>query len=365
MKKVLYVPLDDRPVNLDDVVALGRTAGLEVYVPLADDIANQLDTRVYAEGTLVTGTSDPVYGKPERIRRFLQQHAARADGYVLAVDMLVYGGLIGSRRLRPAPGEHATRMNELDGEPDHHAAGWHPLPEEGEPGAIDIVAITAPEPIAAAMDRLATNGAAQQASIVLDFTGPTAHPDITAALLASPWTGRLLGYSAWNTAGNKIGIALGMGEARYAGLTVLHKPKELDAAMDAHGSLLFKRFLEDYYYKAVAIADIREFSRSRTPYTNVTADQQMRLFNTPADYDAAVALLRERMQAHTETLRNQPAFLGGERPACAIRRIRGVCWSLSVYDSAILPAANPGFPWGRAFEIDLAPRVALSPCPTE
>ncbi|WP_260405729.1 DUF4127 family protein, partial [Paenibacillus sp. 598K] len=95
MKKVLYVPLDDRPANLADVISLGRTAGLEIIVPPAEATANGLDTIVYSDGPLVTGTSDPVYGRPELIRSFILAQAACVDGFVLSIDMLVYGGLIG------------------------------------------------------------------------------------------------------------------------------------------------------------------------------------------------------------------------------------------------------------------------------
>jgi hypothetical protein len=40
MKKVLYVSLDDRPVNLDDVIMQGKSAGISVITPHAKDIKN-------------------------------------------------------------------------------------------------------------------------------------------------------------------------------------------------------------------------------------------------------------------------------------------------------------------------------------
>ena len=33
MKTVLYVPLDDRPANLDDVIVQGKAAGLHIVTP--------------------------------------------------------------------------------------------------------------------------------------------------------------------------------------------------------------------------------------------------------------------------------------------------------------------------------------------
>lgn len=571
MKKVLYVPLDDRPANLADVISLGRTAGLEIIVPPAEATANGLDTIVYSDGPLVTGTSDPVYGQPELIRSFILAQAACVDGFVLSIDMLVYGGLIGSRRLRSADEptgdseapDEATRLlldvirevktahpdkplfvldtimrlatttfadglnfeayeesrqlmtqprlpadtfesilegydlrpdgtayedtihldkaayyrtrrhklrttryvleelaaeghidfvaigvddaytegaqaNEIawvedrintllggsDGQnperaiilPDAdglghslvgriaarlvgcnrppvsyairyygpHGAGLiNPyeymsvhanvlrhidmiggrLADADETPDIDIIAVTAADQAAIAVAQLEANGQSEQATAFIDFTGFVSHPDVTSALLASPWTGRLLGYSAWNTAGNKIGLSLGMAQARYAALTGLSAPAALDAAMDAHGSLLFKRFLKDYYYKAVAIADIRQLSRSRSLYTNVTADQLMRLFNSESDYAELTTLLRELMQSHTDTLRGQTAFLaGGEDAACGIRQICEDGWRLAAYADAELPWDSPAFTWGRAFEIDLAPSVELTAC---
>ena len=84
---------------------------------------------------------------------------------------------------------------------------------------------------------------------MIDFVGQgAANATVTDALLGSQYTGRLLGYSAWNTAGNKIGLSLGMGQARYNFLVSEKKEAALEAAVNAHGSLLFKRFLKDYYY---------------------------------------------------------------------------------------------------------------------
>ena len=112
--------------------------------------------------------------------------------------------------------------------------------------------------------------------------GP-ANVDVAEALLNSRYLpGRVLGYSAWNTQGNKIGIAVGMGQSRIALITTEKHEHKLRDAMNAHGSLLFKRFLKDYYYKAVAIADIRTYSRAHALYTNVAtlSDQNMLLFNS-------------------------------------------------------------------------------------
>lgn len=104
MKNVLYVPLDDRPVNLDDVIVLGKSAGIHVITPDVTDLKNRLDSQKTASGTTLLTTGSPAYGDTARIRQFILEHAASVDGFILSADMLAYGGLIGSRRLRTDAG---------------------------------------------------------------------------------------------------------------------------------------------------------------------------------------------------------------------------------------------------------------------
>lgn len=104
MKKVLYVPLDDRPVNLDDVIVQGRSAGIHVITPDVTDLKNRLDSEKTVSGTTLLTTSSPAYGDTAKIRQWILDHAASVDGFILSADMLAYGGLIGSRRLRAGAG---------------------------------------------------------------------------------------------------------------------------------------------------------------------------------------------------------------------------------------------------------------------
>lgn len=587
MKKVVYVPLDDRPANLDDVILQGKAAGLEVLTPEASVIRNRMDDTGQIEGTEVVGTSGASYGDPAGVQQFLRQHAAAADGFIISTDMLVYGGLIGSRRLRDdAGGEYpnydpavdslldtvaglkrdypnkpvflldtvmrlatttmaeglsievynesraltmkprlaqtdfdailagydlkpdgtpyedtiylnkeryynarrhkfktnrrvletlvrdagidfaaigvddastqGVQANEIDWiearidewlggsegqNPDRavilpdadglghvlmarmaarlHAApakpvvavryfgrdgaeivnpyeymdvhrnilrhidiaggtyvgdGRSPLtPPAGAadtPFELELVALTGEDVIGEAVAHLEANRAAQIPMLVVDFTrGGSAGLVVTPVLLNSPATGSLLGYSAWNTAGNKIGMSLGMALSRFFFLKKETQERPLGLALDAHGSLLFKRFLKDYSYKSLEIGVIRTESRARTPYTNVTADQNMRIFNTPEDYDFLTQLLRTDMQTRTNELAAMPAFgIGTSAPACAIRRF-GVPegeagpnsrdWRYAQYAAALLPENNPNFIWWRAFEITLAPEIDL------
>lgn len=578
MKNVLYVPLDDRPVNLDDVIEQGKSAGLRLIMPHAADIRNRIDSRGTISGNEIVGTSSPAFGNTENIRRFILDHAASADGFIISVDMLVYGGLIGSRRLRTSGGapyprydDEAIRLldtirrvkesylnkpvfvldtilrlatsvfvegvsyeayvesREFMGRPrrefaefDHILEGYDlsdtgipyentvhfdknryyctrqhkfktnyyvldrllrpgyidflavgvddaktqgaqineirfvenyidrnlggsggrnpqravilpdadglghslvarmasllhcngakpsyavnyygphgstiinpyeyidvhenilrhidiiggqtfPGPGDAEPSSvgvsapdIEIIAITAADQASAAVSRIAANGADHRATVVLDFVGQgPADAAVTEALLGSKYTGEILGYSGWNTAGNKIGISLGMGHARYAYLVTETRARALQEAVNAHGSLLFKRFLKDYYYKGVVIREVRSEADRRTAYSNVQAVQSMdmTIYLDLDDYRAILTLLRDRMQTCSDALKAQNAFLNENTgPACNVMRIGGSGWSLAEYTEAFLAYTNPDFIWVRPFEITLSPVVAL------
>ncbi|OAB32942.1 DUF4127 family protein [Paenibacillus glacialis] len=567
MKKVLYVPLDDRPVNLDDVIVQGRSAGIEVITPSINDIKNRLDSQKKTSGSTLLGTSSPSFGKTSNIRQFILNNASSVDGFIISTDMLAYGGLIGSRRLRTNdegtyPNYDASTTNLLDvirevkqcypskpvyvldtvmrlatsayvegqdydaytesrsfsqqprqsftdftdilngynTKPDNTTFGdtvyfnkeqyynarrhkfksnyyildqlarlgyidflaigvddsstqgvqaneitfiegrineWLGGGKEGQnpdraiilPDAdglghslmarmanqlyrggaklrymvqyygphgstiintyeymtvhqniqrhvemiggqfvtsgsydLEIVAITDANQVSSSVSRIQSNSNARIPTIVIDFVAKgAANATVTEALLSCPFTGGLLGYSGWNTAGNKIGIALGMGQARYAYLVTETHPVALHKAVNAHGSLLFKRFLKDYYYKSVAIAEIRTYSRNHTLYTNVLyPDQNMGLFNSTSDYNHMNILLRDRMQTYMNTLAGKNAFMIGSTSAASnVREISGSTWSFSEYMSASLAYANPDFMWERVFEITLNPKVML------
>lgn len=566
MKNVLYVPLDDRPVNLDDVVRQGCSAGLNLITPSSADLRNGLDTVAITSGSEILGTRKPIYGNTANLRQFILDRAASVDGFIISTDMLAYGGLIGSRRLRECdsgdypdydrsvtrlldvirrikqpypskpvyvldtimrlatttyvegltydayvesrelmgrPRRSCTRFDDIlsdynisdTGEPygstthfdkeayyntrrhkfktnhyildqltrpgyidflaigvddantqgvqineirfveqfiDHALdgrGGQNPdraviLPDAdglghslvarmanqlyrngrkqrfsiqyyGPDGStiinpyeymsvhdnllrhidmvggrhvteapdIEIIAITGADEASNAVHRIQTNGDNSQATLAIDFVGQgAANAAVTDALLEQPVTGRLLGYSGWNTAGNKIGIALGMAQARYAFLVTETQKSALEKALQAHGSLLFKRFLKDYYYKAVTIAEIRAYSRSHAQYSNIPqnfADQHMLLFNSPEDYSHLLTMLREQMQAHTPALASRKAFVGADSTSAAanVKQIHGSTWNLAAYTGADLELNDPNFKWGRAFEITLQPSV--------
>jgi len=565
MKNVLYVPLDDRPVNLDDVIVQGRSAGINVITPSLSDITNRLDSQKTASGSTLVSTSSPTYGNSTNIRQFILNNAASVDGFIISSDMLAYGGLIASRRLRTSAGgaypafdsittdlldvirlvkqsypskpiyvldtimrlattafadglsfnaynesrtfmlqprrsfsqfadiitgynlsptgsygsttnfnkeqyyntrQHKFKSNRyileqlaqagyIDflaiGVDDANTQGvqineinfvegrinaWlggtngqNPdraivLPDADGLGhalmarmanqlyrngvkprytvqyfgphgstitsqyeymdvhqnilrhidivggqsvssspTVEIIGITDSAQVTAAVNRITANSTNRVPTVVIDFVGGgSANPTVTEGLLGSQHTGRILGYSAWNTPGNKIGIALGMGQARFAYLVTETDFTALSTAVNAHGSLLFKRFLKDYYYKTIAIDEIRTYSRSNSLYTNVAtiADQNMLLFNSPADYSHLQNVLRNRMQTHKTTLSGKSAFLiSGSGTSYDVRQITGGTWSFAGYANSTLAYGDPDYFWKRAFEVTLNPIVTL------
>ncbi len=87
-KKVVYIPLDDRPVNLDRVIFLAEAAGLELLLPASDHYVTVLDPDY-------KGLSDQ--GNPEELFEWLKSVADEADYFVISLDQLFSGGLVGSR----------------------------------------------------------------------------------------------------------------------------------------------------------------------------------------------------------------------------------------------------------------------------
>lgn len=82
--KVLYIPLDDRPVNLDLVIQLANLRGLEIKTPKSEDLGFFLKE-----------------GNVESIVNWL--NCEEGDVLIISLDMFLYGGLIASRTdKRPA-----------------------------------------------------------------------------------------------------------------------------------------------------------------------------------------------------------------------------------------------------------------------
>ncbi len=80
MKRVAVLPMDDRPVNYDYPVCLGRAAGMEILLPPREWLGNPWRASRHAE-----------------LVDWLARTVPEADAAVVAIDTLAYGGLIPSR----------------------------------------------------------------------------------------------------------------------------------------------------------------------------------------------------------------------------------------------------------------------------
>ena len=79
-KKILYVPIDDRPCNLIQVVQVAEKLGYELLTP--------------PEGIIGTKGFN---GDPDKMWAWVEENAAQVDMAVLSTDSLIYGSLVGSR----------------------------------------------------------------------------------------------------------------------------------------------------------------------------------------------------------------------------------------------------------------------------
>ena len=90
-KIIAYVPLDDRPDNVERMVYLAESLGYALAMPEEDWYRTALD------GQPLNGNGTQ-YGDRGRLFRWvLDQEAAGCDRYILSLDQLLSGGLVNSR----------------------------------------------------------------------------------------------------------------------------------------------------------------------------------------------------------------------------------------------------------------------------
>ena len=80
-KKILYVPIDNRPCNLYQVVQVAEKLGYEILTPPANMIGSRGENP----------------GDVESMWQWLRENASQADYAVLSTDALLYGSLVNSR----------------------------------------------------------------------------------------------------------------------------------------------------------------------------------------------------------------------------------------------------------------------------
>ena len=83
-KKILYIPIDNRPCNLRQTVEVAEKSGFEVLTP--------------PENLLGTGATPEKFGKPDELWNWLEENAAEVDVAVISTDAMLYGSLVGSRQ---------------------------------------------------------------------------------------------------------------------------------------------------------------------------------------------------------------------------------------------------------------------------
>jgi len=90
-KTVAYVPLDDRPDNVERVVYLAESMGYALAMPDRDLYRTALD----GQPLNANGTQRGDMGR--LFQWVLDQEAAGCDRYILSLDQLLFGGLVASR----------------------------------------------------------------------------------------------------------------------------------------------------------------------------------------------------------------------------------------------------------------------------
>ena len=79
-KKILYVPIDSRPCNYEQVIQVAEKLGYEILTPPAEFIGTRTN-----------------YGDVEKMWQWLDENALQADAAVISTDAMIYGSLVGSR----------------------------------------------------------------------------------------------------------------------------------------------------------------------------------------------------------------------------------------------------------------------------
>ena len=109
--EIAYVPLDDRPDNVERVVYLAESLGYQLVMPEETLYRTALDGQPKNFDSLQRG-------EPWSLLTWvLEQEAAGCDRYILSLDQLHSGGLVSSRSMTgdevPLPGGGTTSASEL------------------------------------------------------------------------------------------------------------------------------------------------------------------------------------------------------------------------------------------------------------
>ena len=106
---VAYVPLDDRPDNVERVVYLAESLGYGLAMPERDWYRTVLDGQPLNENGTQCGDMGRLY------EWVLEQEEAGCDRYILSLDQMMFGGLVNSRAVT----EEACAVTLPNGETIH------------------------------------------------------------------------------------------------------------------------------------------------------------------------------------------------------------------------------------------------------
>jgi len=90
---VAYIPIDNRPVNLQRVQMLAKATGIELLMPEEDLYRTALDN-------MKPNSNGSTYGDREALLEWLKETDKECDYFVLSLDQLLSGGLVSSRWLK-------------------------------------------------------------------------------------------------------------------------------------------------------------------------------------------------------------------------------------------------------------------------
>ena len=96
-KKILYIPIDNRPIILPQTVDVAEKLGYEVVVP-PDEILG----------------SHNAFGDPDKLWDWLNENAAGVDAAVISTDAMLYGSLVASRQHNLTAEEIMTRAKKFE-----------------------------------------------------------------------------------------------------------------------------------------------------------------------------------------------------------------------------------------------------------
>ena len=88
---VAYIPLDDRPVNVERIEYLAASAGITLLMPESTLFATRLDGQPQNSGGQI--------GDRKALLEWLKSVERKADIFVISLDQMLSGGLVGSRWL--------------------------------------------------------------------------------------------------------------------------------------------------------------------------------------------------------------------------------------------------------------------------